>query len=61
MNFFASNIIDDDEESNTSPIVRSDIQFRSPQGEEEAEHSGIPTSQLNQKGEVPALFLSLVV
>ncbi|CAB3988135.1 Hypothetical predicted protein [Paramuricea clavata] len=48
-NFFTANIIDDDDESSTSPIARPDIHFRGTQGEEDAEHSGIPTPQLNQK------------
>ena len=50
-NFFAANIVDDeDESSTTSPVVHTDIHLREPLGEEEMEHSGIPTPQLNQRG-----------
>ena len=52
MNVFTSSIVDDDEESCTSPIVRSDIHFRGLHSEEDAEHSGMPTPQLSQKGNV---------
>ena len=50
-NFYAENIVDDeDERSSTSPIVHADIHLREPLVEDETEHSGIPTPQLNQKG-----------
>ena len=52
---------DDDESSTTSPIVRADIHLHDPPVEEEVEHSGIPTPQLNPKGiEAPGLGVMLL-
>ena len=48
-NVSTENIVDDEHEPSSSPIFHMDVHLLEPPVEDETEHSGIPTPQLNQK------------